>query len=395
MLDFDLLMEPLAGDNPCGPDLRDDPEFREIEDAPGDFANQKAPELRQQIAKCDSLLQRTKDQAPALVALQAAVRIGDFDVANDALKLVKGFAKTYWDEFHPGPAAEMAIGRINELSALARPAALVLPIQRAAIAKMPAPSMMAFTAAMVAESLVPGAEWSSEDESALSAQVENGQISATLARAVRPRREGARQLRMIMRALSSAARAEDSAADVGDDDTGMDQATLTTLALGLRAQVEASAAALMAMSDLLYEINEIYDTKVGDSASLSPVLSLLKTVVSDIERFLIAFPAEDVQDIVDDPGSADVVGGPAGAAAGAVGAAPRGFVVTTPQNRTDVAAAMDAIRRFYIEREPGSPIPLIMERIKAWVEMDYLELMAEIAPQGMSEAKDLLALKIE
>jgi type VI secretion system protein ImpA len=388
MLDYESLIRPFDDALPCGPDLRADPEFRDIEDAPGDFANQKPADLAQVIDRCDTFLQRTKDQAPAIVALQAAVRIGDFALANAAIALVKGYAELYWDEFHPGPAEEMAIARVNELSALARPAAMTLPLQRAAIAKMPAPSQQGFTAAMIAQACTPTAEWSSEDEAALAAQVESGQTSATQARTVRPNREGARTLRMIMRVLSPDARAADAEAGVGGDDTGMDGETLRQLALGLRAQVTAAAEQLQTMSDLFYGLNAIYDARAGDSASLGPVLSLLKTIIEDARRFLAAFPAEEAQ--AASPG-AQVEAEAAASGTTGMPVKPKGFVITTPQSRADVLVALDAITRFFVEHEPTSPVPLILRRAKTWVEMDFLQLLNEIAPQGLDEAQKLLA----
>ena len=387
MLDYDVLMAPFGDAQPCGPELRDDPEFRDIEDAPGDFANQKPADLMQVIARCDSFLQRTKDQAPALVAMQAAVRIGDFALANAALALVKGYAEVFWEDFHPGPAEEMAIARINELTALARPAAVTLPLQRASLATMPAPSSQGFTAAMIAQACQPTAEWSSADEAALAAQVESGQTSATQARAVRPAREGARTLRMFMRVLSAEARAADAQADVGADDNGMPPDMARGIALALRAQVDEVRTALQTMSDMLYEINAIYDAKVGDSASLGPVLSLVRTIVEDTGRFLTTFPLEEPGEAAD-VAVEDVVGED-GATAGKV--ADKGFVVTTPQTRADVLAAMEAIARFYVEREPTSPVPLMLKRVRSWVEMDFLQLLTEIAPQGLGDAQKLLA----
>ncbi|WP_374945118.1 ImpA family type VI secretion system protein [Sphingomonas sp.] len=397
VLDYDSLIQPFDEAQPCGPDLRGDPEFRDIEDAPGDFANQKAPELAQVVARCDAFLQRTKDQAPAIVALQAALRIGDLALATAALQLIKGYAEEYWEDFHPGPAEEMAIARINELSALARPAAMTLPLQRLSIAQMPAPSLQGFTASMIAQACEPTPEWSSADETALAKQVETGQMSATQARAFRPTREGARTLRLIMRVLSPAARAADDAANVGNDDTGLDPATLDTLALGLRDQVQAAHDALQAMSDLLYEINEIYDRRAGDSASLGPVLNVIKTIVGDSTRFLALFKIEEVvADADEDAADGDDESGE-GAAGGEGGRSVRakGFVVTTPQSRADVLAAMDAIMRFYVEREPTSPVPLMFQRVRQWVEMDFLQLLNEIAPQGLGEATKLLATPTE
>ena len=390
MLDYDSLIQPFDDANPCGPDLREDPEFRDIEDAPGDFANQKPPELIGVIARCDAFLQRTKDQAPAIVALQAAVRVGDFALADAALRLIKGYAELFWDDFHPGPAEDMAIARVNELTALARPAAMTLPLQRAFLAKMPAPSQQGFTAAMIGQACAPVAEWENSDESALAAQVENGQVSATQARTVRPNREGARTLRVIMRVLSADARAADSQADVGGEDTGMDSDTLRRLALSLREQVEAASDQLRAMSDLMYDINAVYESRAGDSASLGPVLSLIKATVDDCARFLATFPAEE-----GGPAAASDAGDEAAATAdaGSGGAVskPKGFVVTTPQSRTDVITAMNAIVRFFEEHEPTSPVPLMLKRVRAWVEMDFLQLLNEIAPSAVDDAQRLLA----
>lgn len=389
MLDYDSLIQPFDELNPCGPDLREDPEFRDIEDAPGDFANQKPPELMGVIKRCDAFLQRTKDQAPAIVALQAAVRIGDLALADSALKLIKGYAELFWDDFHPGPAEDMAIARVNELTALARPAAMTLPLQRAALAKMPPPSQQGFTAAMIGQACAPVAEWSNDDETALAAQVENGQVSATQARTIRPNREGARTLRVIMRVLSADARAADSEAGVGGEDTGMDTETLRRLALGLREQVAAASEQLQAMSDLIYDINALYESRAGDSASLGPVLGLIKATVDDCGRFLVLFPAEE-------GGPADEGGEEAGAGDGQGGGGAgvqraKGFVVTTPQSRADVITAMNAIVRFFEENEPTSPVPLMLKRVRAWVEMDFLQLLNEIAPAAIDDAQKLLA----
>lgn len=391
MLDIEGLLAPLSEDAPCGPDLRAEPEFRDIEDTPGDFANLKAPELLAVIARCDALLARTKDQAPALVAVQAAVRVGDLGLATAALSLVKGFADLYWDEFHPGPAEDMAIARINELSALARPAAMVLPIQRMALAKLPAPSAQGFTAAMIGLACAPVAEWSSDDEAALATQVENGQVSATQARTIRPNRENARMLRSIVRVLSADARAADMDAGVEGESTGMDPAALAAVARDLRTQVEGNVVSLRHLSDLLYDINAIYDTRAGDSATFGPVLSAIKSAVDESERFLATFPiddgAADAGGIVEDTGEGGVTGGTAAPA----GAAPRGFVVTTPQSRADVVTALDAIGRFFVENEPTSPVPLMLRRVRAWVQMDFLQLLNDIAPNGFDDAQRLLA----
>jgi hypothetical protein len=328
--------------------------------------------------------------------MQAAVRVGDLALVNAGLMLLKGYAEEYWEDFHPGPAEEMAIARINELTALARPAAMTLPLQRLLVAKLPVPSTQGFTVGMVALACAPAPEWSSDDEAALAKQVENGHVSATQARTIRPNREGARTLRMIMRVLSPEARAADDQADVGSDDSGMDPAVMRGLALDLRGQVAAVAERMQVMSDLIYDLNAIYDARAGDSASLGPVLSVLKGAIDDCTRFLTVFPAEQpVEPGMEAEGEAageagDGAGEGAGAATGG-GGKPRGFVVTTPQSRTDVITALDAISRFFQENEPTSPVPLMLKRVRAWVNMDFFQLLDEIAPSALEDARQLLA----
>lgn len=55
-------------------------------------------------------------------------------------------------------------------------------------------------------------------------------------------------------------------------------------------------------------------------------------------------------------------------------------------NRDDVIRTLDAIGEYYARSEPGSPIPVVLRRVRGWVTMDFLELMKDIAPSGESEA---------
>ncbi len=389
VLDYERLIAPLDG-NPVGPDLRDDPEFRDIEDAPGGFANLKAPDLKKTIATCNAFLGRTKDQAPAIVALQAAVRVGDFAEANTALRLIKGYAEEYWEDFHPGPAAEMLVGRINELTALTRPAAMTLPLQRAGLTRLPAPSTIEFTAQMIAQACTPTAEWTEDDESELQAKIENGQITSANARTMKPIREGGRTLRMLVRALSASQREADAAAGITGGETG-DPEAARKLALHLREHMAASDAALGDMSNLLYEIAEVYESKGGDSPSFGPIYAQIKAMRGETETFLGLFPEDEASGGTADDGTA-ASGGEGGAASG--GAA-RAFTAGVPRSRSDVVAALDMIGRYYADQEPTSPVPIILRRVRNWVHMDFMQLMSEINPSGVEEVRTLLASREE
>lgn len=395
--DFDKLSAPISDDAPCGPDLRDDPLFRDIEDAPGEFASQTAGDLRKVVNRCVEFLEKTKDQMPAIVAVQASARAGDFGVANAALQLIKSFGEDYWEDFHPGPAEEMAIGRVNELSALSRPAALILPLQRAGIARMPAPSTVEFTSAMLIQASETVLEWTSADDAAMAAKITSGAMSAVAAKTAKSTHEGARLLRVIMRSIAPAAAAADAAAEaaagVSSTVEGVDGAQAVTIALALRAQIVAAAPPLRAMSDMLYDIMAIYDGHSVDSPSFGPVVAQLKSMDAAIDGFLSIFPDPNVvvevaADETQGEG-ATIANGPAAAAR------PRAFSADMPRTRADVVAAIDAICRYYVENEPTSPVPLMLKRINSWVNKDFMELIREIAPNGADEVTHLLAIKSE
>ena len=65
------------------------------------------------------------------------------------------------------------------------------------------------------------------------------------------------------------------------------------------------------------------------------------------------------------------------------GGAPLGSI----QSREDAIRALDAISAFFRRSEPSSPIPLIVERAKRLVSKDFLEILADVAPDAIAQAK--------
>jgi type VI secretion system protein ImpA len=61
-------------------------------------------------------------------------------------------------------------------------------------------------------------------------------------------------------------------------------------------------------------------------------------------------------------------------------------------SRRDVERSLDQIIAFYERTEPSSPIPHLARRMRRMVPMDFVELMAEIAPSGMKEFKSVAGM---
>jgi len=58
-------------------------------------------------------------------------------------------------------------------------------------------------------------------------------------------------------------------------------------------------------------------------------------------------------------------------------------------SREQVIAALDKILSYYERREPASPIPLLLRRVKRLVPMDFLDLMEDLAPSAVKQLKEI------
>lgn len=59
-------------------------------------------------------------------------------------------------------------------------------------------------------------------------------------------------------------------------------------------------------------------------------------------------------------------------------------------SREEVIRALEAIGDYYRRREPSSPVPIILQRIRGWVDAEFLDILADIAPDSMAEFKRVL-----
>lgn len=60
------------------------------------------------------------------------------------------------------------------------------------------------------------------------------------------------------------------------------------------------------------------------------------------------------------------------------------------RSREDVIKAIDAICGYYARQEPASPVPLALKRARAWVNLDFLTVLRDIAPDSLSDARRVL-----
>jgi type VI secretion system protein ImpA len=56
-------------------------------------------------------------------------------------------------------------------------------------------------------------------------------------------------------------------------------------------------------------------------------------------------------------------------------------------NRTDVLEALGKICEYYTKYEPSSPVPILVERTKKLVTMDFMSIMKELSPEGVKQVE--------
>jgi type VI secretion system protein ImpA len=142
------------------------------------------------------------------------------------------------------------------------------------------------------------------------------------------------------------------------------------------AELEATAHAVSASRDLIAAIDAAFNDKSGHGLSLG----VLPTLLRNADAFLAARLA------VRRPLSATAPGAAVnGVSASAVGGHASGEI----SSRDDVIRMLDRVIAYYARHEPSSPIPMLIERSKKLVAMSFVDIIRELAPDGVSQIENL------
>jgi type VI secretion system protein ImpA len=145
---------------------------------------------------------------------------------------------------------------------------------------------------------------------------------------------------------------------------------------------ERRGAALNAGAELK-QLESSLSQLIGGGAA--PAFGSLGALLQKISGFLQSIVARRVPS----EGSAEEAGGAAGPGASPAGGS--GEIRT----RNDVVRALDRISAYYAKNEPSSPIPLLVERCKRLVTMGFLDIVKELAPDGVRQIQTLSGEKQE
>jgi type VI secretion system protein ImpA len=80
---------------------------------------------------------------------------------------------------------------------------------------------------------------------------------------------------------------------------------------------------------------------------------------------------------------------------GEAGEGASGIATGPVRSRQDAIRALDAVAEFFRRTEPSSPVPLFLDRAKRLVSKDFLEVLADIAPEALPHARAASGVRSE
>lgn len=334
MLDLDSLLQPIDDANPSGPDLEYDPEFQELERISqvkpeqqfGDtIIPAEEPDWRSVAKQAEALFARTKDARAACLLLRAQAHLNQLAGLVAGLQLMQRLMEQYWDTVHPQLDADDNDDPTMRLNSLA-----VLA-----------------------------------DGDGLLRDVR-------LVRLFQSRQHGELSMRQVEIAASKA--------QARDDETAYTMAQAEQMVSAILLEDPDLANRISAAATAARELGAFLNGKVGsdrapDLKPLIATLGLADQLVSRVAASLQGGSAgsDDAEAGGDTPGG---TGGPAiSAASGAI------------RSRGDVLVLIDKICEYLERTEPTNPSSLLMRRAKRMMQMNFLELVTEMAPDGLSQVQ--------
>lgn len=139
----------------------------------------------------------------------------------------------------------------------------------------------------------------------------------------------------------------------------------------LAATAEASRAALAEADAIVAFLRDRV------SAGTAPDLSPLRDEVAEIAATVSKYLAERGVGAGAD-GQDQATGGGEAVAGGALGQI---------QSREDAVRTIDRVSEYFRKNEPSSPVPLLLQRAKRLVAKDFMEILQDLAPDGLAQAQ--------
>lgn len=336
-IELDHLLTPLQDDAPCGPDLEYDAAFLALQTAGEGKPEQQygdtvipaeEPDWIKVWEQALALAERSRDLRLAVWLVRSGARLKGFDAALQGLALIHGLLERHWDHVHPQLDASDhndPTMRMNALLPLASPEAALADLRAASL---------------------------------------TGQ-------------RGGPRVRDVELAFGNVDPAPHESAP---SPQGLLEG-LGTLAASDPALVERLQAGLTTVQAISSTIEQHLGTAQGPD--FTPLIRVLKPLAQ-----VAAQLGGGTSAAVDDVGTAaEVVDGSTGSAAGAVAriAVPAGVIAS----RDDAMRALQRVCEWIELNEPSNPAPLLIRRAQRLMSKNFMDIIRDLVPDGLSEIERL------
>jgi type VI secretion system protein ImpA len=336
-----VMLAEISAASPCGDDLEYDPDFLELEQVVHGKPEVQygkttvaatPPDWKIAEALSLDLLAKSRDLRVAVHLSRALLNRKGFGGFSEGLALVEGLLEQRWDHVYPqlDPDDDNdPTARVNALSALTEQTGMLIDVRDASLASSRAHGVVTLRDIEYATGEVPlanGAEAPSLNS-----------IEAVIADA---HEDAAATHTALLEALHSAMRIE----------------TVLTERVGAARSIDLSP-----LTRLLRRAADFLGERIGGMGDTGG-------------------PAEAA-----DPSSGgDAAAGERVSAASA--AAPLSGDIA---DRQDVIRMIDKICAYYQRHEPSSPVPLLLMRARRLVDKSFMEILQDLAPEGMGQARQV------
>ncbi len=346
-LDMGHWLEEVSADTPAGPNLEFDAEFGALERAAQGKPEQQVgdtvipaeePEWKDVAAQALALLERTRDLRIAGHLAVAQLHLRGLPGYAEGLALVRQLLQTRWAEVHPQLDPEDDHDptlRANALLRLADPAWVMRTLRDLPLAASPRAGKVAWREIALATGLL---------------EPEEG-------------------------------REKPSEASIRGAFQETDPTRLETVRAAVATAVQDAAA-----------IPAAFDAHAGPGSGpdFTGLQKLLREIQRGIERFAPA-QGEPADGPLDAAPLADAEAPATSRPAAGVSVA----ALTSVATRADALRLLDLVCQYYERHEPSSPLPLLIERARRLADKNFLDILRDLAPDGLSQAQTIAGARDE
>jgi len=337
-LSAEQLGQPISDDLPCGEDLEYDPVFQEMEVMMQTTEEQEfgdtiipgsGPDWKGVAEQVDNLNERTRDLRVLTYGALADLSLNGVNAFSDSLNSLNTCLEVFWDTIYPQLDADDdddATMRMNSLQILNDYEMVSFGLERAPLLQVKGLGSFSLRDIELAE----------------------GKTKAV-------GDEEVKDLALIQGAFGDA-----------------DVETIGKLSEGVTGSIKELKRTIELCGRL---------AKNAPSVSFDEILKVLGEIRQAVNRYAPAAAAEAGVSGEDDLAEVQVSAGPA--SGGNMGAAISGSI----NSPNDVVRMIDKICDYYSAHEPSSPIPLLMRRAQRLVSKSFVEIMEDLAPDGVSQLR--------